>query len=101
MPSRHRLPLIKKFGHEVLLVLGPLDASSERQQELGDVDIEMHYEGISSVVYGRTSDTMKPYRSSSFLDWTSAVRDDSLSIRSRHAARIGWQAGSLGFYRQQ
>ena len=87
----------KKYGHEVLLVLGPLDASSERQQEIGDVEIEMHYEGISSVVYGRTSDTMKPYRSRSFLDWILAGRDDSLSIRSRYAARSGWQAGILGF----
>jgi hypothetical protein len=43
-----------RYGHEVLLVLGPLDASSERQQEIGDVEIEMHYESISSVVYGRT-----------------------------------------------
>jgi glucosyl-dolichyl phosphate glucuronosyltransferase len=87
----------KKFGHEVLLVLGPLDASSGRQQEISDVEIEMHYEGISSVVYGRTSDTMKPYRSRSFLDWILAGRDDSLSIRSRYAARSGWQAGILGF----
>lgn len=87
----------KKFGHEVLLVLDPLDASSERQQEIGDVEIEMQYEGISSVAYGRTSDTMKPYRSRSFLDWILAGRDDSLSIRSRYAARSGWQAGSLGF----
>jgi hypothetical protein len=86
----------KKFGHEVLLVLGPLDASSERQQEIGDVEIEMQYEGISSVVYGRTSETMKPYRSRSFLDWILAGRDDS-SIRSRYAVRSGWQAGSLGF----
>ena len=89
MPSRHRLPFIKKFGHEVLLVLGPLDASSERQREIGDVDIEMRYEGISSVVYGRTSDTMKPYQSRSFLDWILAGRDDSLSIRSRHALVLG------------
>ncbi len=87
----------KSFGHEVLLVLGPLDASSERQQDIGDVEIEMHYEGISSVVYGRTSDTMKPYRSRSFLDWILAGRDDSLSIRSRYAARSGWQAGILNF----
>jgi len=87
----------KKFGHEVLLVLGPLDASSGRQQEIADVEIEMHYDGISSVVYGRTSDTMKPYRSRSFLDWILAGRDDSLSIRSRYAARSGWQAGILGF----
>ena len=87
----------KKFGHEVLLLLGPLDTSSGRQQEISDVEIEMHYEGISSVVYGRTSDTMKPYRSRSFLDWILAGRDDSLSIRSRYAARSGWQAGILGF----
>jgi len=87
----------KKFGHEVLLVLGPLDASSVRQQEISDVEIEMHYEGISRVVYCRTSDTMKPYRSRSFLDWILAGRDDSLSIRSRYAARSGWQAGILGF----
>jgi hypothetical protein len=89
MPSRHRLPLIKKFGHEVLLVLGPLDASSERQQEIGDVDIEMRYEGISSVVYGRTSDTMKPYRSRSFLDWILAGRDDSLFDPLATRSRIG------------
>jgi hypothetical protein len=59
--------------------------------------IEMRYEGISSIVYGQTSDTMKPYRSRSFLDWILAGRDDSLSIRSRYAARRGWQAGILGF----
>ena len=87
----------KKFGHEVLLVLGPFDAFSGRQQEIADLEIEMHYDGISSVVYGRTSDTMKPYRSRSFLDWILAGRDDSLSIRSRYAARSGWQAGVLGF----
>jgi glucosyl-dolichyl phosphate glucuronosyltransferase len=87
----------KNFGHEVLLVLGPLDASSERQQEIGDVEVEMHYDGVSSVVYGRTSDTMQPYRSRSFLDWILAGRDDSLSIRSRYAARSGWQSGILGF----
>jgi hypothetical protein len=40
---------------------------------------------------------MKPYRSRSFLDWILAGRDDSLSIRSRYAARSGWQAGILGF----
>ena len=87
----------KKFGHEVLLVLGPLDASSGRQQEISDVEIEMHYDGISSVVYGRTSDTMKPYRSRSFLDWILAGRDASLSIHSRYAARSEWKAGILGF----
>jgi hypothetical protein len=87
----------KNFGHEVLLVLGPLNVSSERQQEISDVEIEMYYDGISSVVYGRTSDTMQPYRSRSFLDWILTGRDDSLSIRSRYAARSGWQAGVLGF----
>jgi glycosyltransferase involved in cell wall biosynthesis len=87
----------KNFGHEVLLVLGPLDSSSERHQEIRDVEIEMHYDSISSVVYGRTSDTMKPYRSRSFLDWILAGRDDSLSIRSRYAARSRWQAGISGF----
>jgi glycosyltransferase involved in cell wall biosynthesis len=87
----------KNFGHEVLLVLGPLDVSSGRQQEISDVEVEMHYDGISSVVYGRTSDTMQPYRSRSFLDWILAGRDDSLSIRSRYAARSGWQSGILGF----
>jgi hypothetical protein len=87
----------RNFGHEILLVLGPLDVSSERQQEISDVEIEMHYDGISSVVYGRTSDTMQPYRSRSFLDWILAGRDDSLSIRSRYAARSGWQAGILAF----
>jgi glycosyltransferase involved in cell wall biosynthesis len=40
---------------------------------------------------------MQPYRSRSFLDWILAGRDDSLSIRSRYAARSGWQAGILGF----
>jgi len=87
----------KKFGHEVSLVLGPLDASSERQREIGDVDIEMHYEGISSVVYGRTSDTMKPYQSRSFLDWILAGRDDFAFDPLATRSRIGWQAGSLGF----
>jgi len=87
----------KQFGHEVLLVLGPIYVSSGGQQEINDVEIEMHYDGISSVVYGPTSDTMQPYRSRSFLDWILAGRDDSLSIRSRYAARSGWQASILGF----
>jgi hypothetical protein len=34
----------KRFGHEVLLVLGPLDASSGRQQEITDLEIEMHFD---------------------------------------------------------
>jgi glycosyltransferase involved in cell wall biosynthesis len=66
-----------------------LDGSSERQQEIGDVDIEMRYEGISSVVYGRTSDTMKPYRSRSFLDWILAGCDDSLFDPLATRSRIG------------
>jgi hypothetical protein len=78
-------------------VLGPLGVSSERQQEISDVEIETHYDGISSVVYGRTSDTMQRYRSRSSLDRILAGRDDSLSIRSRYAARSGWQAAILGF----
>src|SRR6516162_11180656 len=40
----------KKFGHEVLLVLGPLDVSSGREQEISNVEIEMHYAGISKQV---------------------------------------------------
>jgi GT2 family glycosyltransferase/glycosyltransferase involved in cell wall biosynthesis len=87
----------KQFGHEVLLVLGPLHVSSGGQQEISDVEIEMHYEGISSVISGLTSDTMQPYRSRSFLDWILAGRDDSLSIRARYAARNGWRAGILNF----
>src|SRR5438045_9789595 len=52
----------------------------------------MNYEGLSSVVYGVTRDTRRPYLSKSFLDWILAGRDDSLSIDARYAARSGWRA---------
>ena len=87
----------KQFGHEILLVLGPLDVSPKIQQEISDAQIEMHYGGISSVAYGLTSDTMRPCLSKSFLDWILAGCDDSLSIRARYAARSRWRAGILDF----
>ena len=57
----------------------------------------MHYDGISSLVYGGTSDTKRPYLSKWYLDWILAGRDNSLSIGARYAARGGWQAGVLDF----
>lgn len=87
----------KKFGHDILLLLGPMDVSSGGEQELRGVETEMHYEGISRVIYARTSDTMQAYKSRSFLDWIVAGRDDSLSVRSRYAARSDWKSGVLGF----
>src|SRR5271165_221798 len=86
----------KQFGHEIFLVLGPLDASSSRHVT-GDVQTEMQYDGISRVSYDPTSDTMRPYLSKSFLDWILAGRDDSLSIRARYAARSGWRAAISDF----
>jgi glucosyl-dolichyl phosphate glucuronosyltransferase len=87
----------KQFGHEVLLVLGPIYASPREYQEISDIKTEMHYDGISSVAYGLTYDTMQPYLSKSFLDWLLARRDDSLSIHARYAARSRWRAGILDF----
>jgi glycosyltransferase involved in cell wall biosynthesis len=57
----------------------------------------MHYDGISSVVYGVTYDTKRPYLSKSFLHWILAGRDDSLSIDARYAARSEWRAEILDF----
>src|SRR4029077_2735918 len=87
----------KQFGHEVLLVLGPLHASPREYQEISDIKTEMNYDGISSVAYGLTYDTMQPYLRKSFLAWLLAGRDDSLSIHARYAARSGWRAGILDF----
>ncbi len=84
----------KQFGHEVLLVLGPLDPYCKEQQE---IEIEMHYEGISRVLCGWNPDSMQAYRSKSFLDWILAGRDDSLAIRARYAARSGGHPGILDF----
>jgi polysaccharide biosynthesis protein PslH len=87
----------KRFGHEVLLVLGPHDVFHGMNHNINEVKNQMQYDGISTVVYGQTSDRMKPYISRSFLDWILAGRDDSLSIRSRYAARSRWQEGILRF----
>jgi hypothetical protein len=57
----------------------------------------MHYDGISSLVYGVTRDTKRPYLSKSYLNWILVGRDNSLSIDARYAARGGWQAGVLDF----
>jgi GT2 family glycosyltransferase/glycosyltransferase involved in cell wall biosynthesis len=87
----------KKFGHESLLVLGPLYVSPRDYEEINGLKTEMHYDGISDVVYGVTYDTKRPYLSKSFLDWILAGRDDSLAIDARYAARSGWRAGILEF----
>jgi len=87
----------KKFGHESLLVLGPLHISSKHSEEINEIKADMHYDGISSVVYGVTYDTRRPYLSRSFMDWVLAGRDDSLAVDARYAARSGWRAGILDF----
>jgi polysaccharide biosynthesis protein PslH len=87
----------KKFGHETLLVLGPIYRLPNDHEEISNVEIEMHYDGISIVVYGLTWDKMKPYANKSFLDWVFAGCDDSLSIRARYAARSQWRARILDF----
>ena len=87
----------KNFGHEILLVLGPIHSSPGRYAEIDELKAEMQYDGISGVVYGTTYDTKRPYLSKSFLDWILAGRDDCLSIDARYAARGGWRAGILDF----
>ena len=87
----------KNFGHECLLVLGPLYASPKNYEEINELKTEMHYDGISNVVYSVTYDTKRPYLSKSFLDWIKAGRDDSLSIDARYAARSGWRVGISDF----
>ena len=87
----------KNFGHDILLVLGPLHASPNKYQEINELKIEMKYDGISNVVYGATYGTRRPYLSKSFLDWILAGRDDSLAIDARYAARGGWRASILDF----
>jgi GT2 family glycosyltransferase/glycosyltransferase involved in cell wall biosynthesis len=87
----------KKFGHECLLVLGPLYVSPRNHEEINELKTAMHYDGISNVVYGVTYDTRRPYLSKSFLDWIKAGRDDSLSIDARYAARSGWRVGISDF----
>jgi GT2 family glycosyltransferase/glycosyltransferase involved in cell wall biosynthesis len=87
----------KKFGHECLLVLGPLYVSPRNHEEINELKTAMHYDGISNVVYGVTYDTRQPYLSKSFLDWIKAGRDDSLSIDARYAARSGWRVAISDF----
>ena len=87
----------KTFGHEILLVLGPIYVSPHDHQQINELKTEMQYDGISSVVYGATYDTRRPYLSKSFLDWILAGRDDSLSIDARYAARGAWESGVLEF----
>jgi GT2 family glycosyltransferase/glycosyltransferase involved in cell wall biosynthesis len=87
----------KRFGHESLLVLGPLYVSPRNWEEINELKTEMHYDGISNVLYSVTYDTKRPYLSKSFLDWILAGRDDSLSIDARYAARSRWQAGIFDF----
>lgn len=62
-----------------MLVLGTLHASPNKE-EIAELTSEMHYDGISSVVYGVTYDTKRPYLSISFRDWILAGRDDFLSM---------------------
>ncbi len=87
----------KKFGHESVVVLGPLYQSPRNYEEINELRTEMHYDGISNVIYGVTYDTKRPYLSKSFLDWILAGRDDSLAIDARYAARSRWRAGILDF----
>ena len=70
----------QKFGHEVLLVLGPIHSCSDSYEHINELKTEMHYDGISSLVYGVTRDTKRPYLSKSYLDWILVGRDNSLSI---------------------
>jgi glycosyltransferase involved in cell wall biosynthesis len=81
----------QRYGHKVLLVLGPLYPSPSGH-EINELKNEMYYDGISSVAYGVTHDRRRPYLSKSFLDWILAGRDDSLSIDARYAARSRWRA---------
>jgi glycosyltransferase involved in cell wall biosynthesis len=90
----------KQYGRAVLLLLGPINITPGPMQDMfwSDVQSEMHYDGISRVVYGSTSDAMRRFRSDkSFWDWLAAGRDDSLSIRARYAARSRWQGKILDF----
>jgi hypothetical protein len=87
----------KKFGDEILLVLGPIHVSPSNYQEIKELKTEMKYDAVSGVVSGATYDTKRPYLSKSFPDWILAGRDDSLAIDARYAARGGWRAGILDF----
>jgi GT2 family glycosyltransferase/glycosyltransferase involved in cell wall biosynthesis len=87
----------KNFGHESLLVLGPLHVSPSNYEEINEIKTEMHYDGIKRVIYGITYDTKRPYLSRSFLDWILAGRDNALSIDARYAAGSGWRTEILDF----
>jgi GT2 family glycosyltransferase len=87
----------KKFGHDSLLVLGPLHVSPSNHGEIDEIKTEMHYDGIRRVVYGITYDKKRPYLSRSFLDWILAGRDNALSIDARYAAGSGWRVEILDF----
>jgi GT2 family glycosyltransferase/glycosyltransferase involved in cell wall biosynthesis len=87
----------KEFGHESLLVLGPLYVSPRNYDEINQLKTEMQYDGISNVVYGMTYDKKRPYLSKSFVDWIFAGRDDCLSIDARYAARSRWRASISDF----
>jgi glucosyl-dolichyl phosphate glucuronosyltransferase len=87
----------KEFGHESLLVLGPLYVSPRNYEEINQLKTEMQYDGISNVVYGVTYDKKRPYLSKSFVDWIFAGRDDCLSIDARYAARSMWRASISDF----
>ena len=59
----------KKFGHEILLVLGSIHVYPRNYQEIKELKTEIKYDGVSRVVYGATYDSKRPYLSKSFLDW--------------------------------
>jgi len=85
----------KAFGHETLLVIGPIYPSPRSCEEINELKTEMHYDGISSVAYGVTHDTKRPYYEQIISGLDLAGRDDSLSIDARYAAHSGWRAGIL------
>src|SRR3954452_2903372 len=53
----------KAFGHDTLLVIGPIYSSPRNDEEIKELKTEMHYDGISNVAYGVTHDTKRPYLS--------------------------------------
>jgi glycosyltransferase involved in cell wall biosynthesis len=90
----------KQSGREVLLLLGPVDVTPRAIQDIfwRDAQREMHYEGVSRVAVGPTSDTMRRFRGDkSFWEWLAAGCDDSLSIRARYAADGRWRAEIIDF----
>ena len=80
MPSRHRLPLAKNSIMKFCLCLVHLIHLLKDNRRLATWKIEMRYEDISSVVYGQTSDTMKPFEADHF--WIGFWPDVMIRFRS-------------------